>query len=93
MCFIERAPGVVHLLVAEGGNHRVQEVDVVRQVHVAFLFVGMLSGPRAVDARAGLIAVSEDRFTDTRVSVFDATTGVSWLGCASIRAPSVRESL
>jgi hypothetical protein len=51
------------LLVAEAGNDRVQEVDVVRGCHMSFLDMpplagGGASGPRAVAASASHIAVS-----------------------------------
>ncbi len=50
--------------------------------HVAFLYASLLSGPRAVAAGGGLVAVTESKFTDRRVTVLDAATGaiVSVLG-------------
>ena len=75
LCFLQRAPGVHHLLVSEGANHRIQEIDVLGRRHVAFLFADLLSNPRGVSAAADLIAVAEDMYTDRRVSIFDAATG------------------
>jgi hypothetical protein len=80
MCFTQPdVPGAKPtLLVAEAGNDRVQEVDVVGRAHVGFLADrGSVQGPRAVDASPSFIAVSAWRARDSGphvVHLFDATS-------------------
>jgi hypothetical protein len=68
------------VLVAEGGNDRVQEVDVMGPSHVAFWGVGLLEGPRGVAACRTLVAVTEQGAK--RVSLFDSSTRalLRWCG-------------
>ena len=52
------------LLVADIGNDRVQEVDVVDRVHVGYLYPpGAIAGPRAVAASQTTIAFTAFRVT------------------------------
>jgi hypothetical protein len=65
LCFMERrgsAGEAFHLLVVDSGRDEVQEIDVVTRTHVRTLFAGLLSGPRAIAAGSGLIAVAERKW-------------------------------
>ncbi len=66
------------LQVAEHGNNRVQEVDVMAQAHVGFLCKpGAVQGPRAVAASPTLVAVSAWTSPDSEdhvVHLFNATS-------------------
>jgi hypothetical protein len=67
--------------VAEHGNNRVQEVDVMAQSHIGYLCrPGTIAGPRAVTASPSLVAVSAWSRGDSGqhvVCLFDAVSRVA----------------
>ena len=59
------------LLLAEGGNHRVQEINPTTGAHLRFIGVHQLNQPHCVDVSGDALVVSET----TRISVFFYGTG------------------